>query len=65
MDQAAYLGNTVSYQVRTAGGIAITVLAPKTGERLPAGSDVGISWAAADALVLGSGPTPERQEEPR
>jgi spermidine/putrescine transport system ATP-binding protein len=58
VDQAAYLGNTVSYQIHTAGGIAVTVLAPKSGIRLPAGSDVGITWSATDALVLGGGPAP-------
>ncbi len=53
IDQAAYLGNTVSYQVRTSGGLVVSVLSPKTGIRLPAGSDVAITWPAADALVLG------------
>ena len=53
IEQAAYLGNTVSYQVRTSGGLVVSVLAPKTGIRLPAGSDVAITWPAADALVLG------------
>jgi spermidine/putrescine transport system ATP-binding protein len=53
IEQAAYLGNTVSYQVRTGGGLVVSVLAPKTGIRLPAGSDVAITWPAADALVLG------------
>jgi ABC-type Fe3+/spermidine/putrescine transport system ATPase subunit len=65
VEQAAYLGNTVSYLVRTAGGTAITALVPKAGGRLPAGTDIGISWAAADALVLGHGPSPQAQEEPR
>jgi spermidine/putrescine transport system ATP-binding protein len=53
IEQAAYLGNTVSYQVRTGGGLVVSVLSPKTGIRLPAGSDVAITWPAADALVLG------------
>ena len=65
VEQAAYLGNTVSYLVRTAGGSAITALVPKAGERLPAGTAIGISWAAADALVLGQGPSPQAQEESR
>jgi spermidine/putrescine transport system ATP-binding protein len=53
VEQAAYLGNTVSYQVRTGGGLVVSVLSPKTGIRLPAGSDVAITWPAEDALVLG------------
>ena len=55
VSQAAYLGNIVSYQVRTDGGLDLTVLSPKTGIRLPAGSDIAITWPAADALVLGGG----------
>jgi spermidine/putrescine transport system ATP-binding protein len=52
VDQAAYLGTNVSYQVRTAGGLMLSVLAPKTGVRLPVGSDVAVSWSTAEALVL-------------
>src|SRR6476661_3118333 len=33
VEQVAYMGGTVQYQVRTHGGLSITVLAPKTGER--------------------------------
>ena len=61
VDQAAYLGNIVSYQVVTGGGLDLTVLSPKSGIRLPAGSDVAVSWPASDALVLGRGPV--RPEE--
>jgi ABC-type Fe3+/spermidine/putrescine transport system ATPase subunit len=56
VEQAAYLGSTISYQVRTAGGIALAVLAPKTGQRRPVGSEVGVTWAPSEALVLGRGP---------
>ena len=56
VEQAAYLGTNVSYQLRTTGGTGLTVLAPKTGIRLPVGSDVAVAWDAADALVLGRGP---------
>ncbi len=45
VEQAAYLGTTVSYQVRTAGGLMLSVLAPKTGVRLPVGSEVAVSWS--------------------
>ena len=54
VEQAAYLGTTVSYQVRTGGGLTLTVLTPKTEARLPAGTDVVVTWPAADALVLGA-----------
>jgi spermidine/putrescine transport system ATP-binding protein len=53
VDQAAYLGNTVSYQIRTSGGLLLTVLLPKSGARLSAGTDVAITWAPEDALILG------------
>lgn len=65
VDQAAYLGNTVSYQIRTPGGTTMTVLAPKNGARLASGSEIGMTWATEDALVLGGGPTPDAKEEPR
>ena len=55
VDQAAYLGNIVSYQVVTDGGLSLTVLSPKSGIRLPAGSEVAVTWPATDALVLGGG----------
>ena len=64
IDQAAYLGTAMSYQVRTAGGLVLSVLAAKTGVRLPVGSDVAVSWAASDALVLGGGPQPVDASQP-
>ena len=63
VEQAAYLGTNVSYLVRTPGGTGLTVLAPKAGLRLPVGSDVAVAWDAADALVLGRGPSAAPQEE--
>ncbi len=59
VEQVAYLGGTVQYQVRTHGGSLVTVLAPKTGERYPVGSDVDIAWPPAEALVLDSAPSEE------
>lgn len=55
VEQAAYLGTTISYQVVTAGGLSLSILATKTGARLPVGSDVAITWSPSDALVLGGG----------
>jgi ABC-type Fe3+/spermidine/putrescine transport system ATPase subunit len=52
VELAAYLGTTVSYQVRTGGGLALTVLAPKNDARLTPGTDVVVTWPAAEALVL-------------
>jgi len=62
VEHAAYLGTTIQYQVRTVGGQALTVLAPKTGNRLAVGSPVAISWSPDDARVLG-GDAPGPQEE--
>ena len=38
-------GPACQYQVRTAGGLSVTVLAPKTGIRLPVGSEVAVAWS--------------------
>src|SRR6188508_1315454 len=63
VEQAGYLGTTISYQLRTAGGLTLTVLSPKTRPRLPVGSDVAVQWSPSEALVLGGGPV--RPEEER
>src|SRR5262245_42027175 len=52
VEQVAYLGGNVQYQVRTSGGLSITALAPKTEGRLPVGSDVDVAWPPSEALVL-------------
>jgi len=68
VEQAAYLGTNITYQVRTAGGLVLSVLAPKTGIRLPVGSDVAVAWPASEALILGGGPVAvhdEQREEER
>ena len=61
VEQAAYLGTNVSYQVRSAGGLVVSVLAPKTGIRHPVGTDVAMTWSPSDALVLAA----ERPTDPR
>jgi spermidine/putrescine transport system ATP-binding protein len=63
VEQAAYLGTTMSYQLRTARGLALTVLSPKTGERLPVGSDVAVTWSPSEALILGGGPVRPEEED--
>jgi spermidine/putrescine transport system ATP-binding protein len=56
VEQAAYLGTNLSYQVRTAGGLVLSVLTSKTGTRLPVDSEVAVTWPPSEALVLGGGP---------
>jgi spermidine/putrescine transport system ATP-binding protein len=66
VEQAAYLGNTMSYQVRTNGGLAMSVQATRSGIRLPVGSAVAVTWSPSDALILGAGPvadTSDHEEE--
>jgi spermidine/putrescine transport system ATP-binding protein len=62
VEQVAYLGGNVQYLVRTKGGLAITALAPKSGERFPVGGAVDVAWLPAEALVLAE--RPHQQEEP-
>ena len=59
VEQAAYLGSTISYRLRTAGGLGLAVLTPKSGLRFPVGSDVAVAWPSSEALVLGRGPASE------
>jgi spermidine/putrescine transport system ATP-binding protein len=61
VEQVAYLGGNVQYLVRTAGGLSITALAPKSGLRIPVGGAVDVTWSPGDALVLAA--APDRQEE--
>jgi spermidine/putrescine transport system ATP-binding protein len=53
IEQAAYLGATVQYQVRSRGGLALTALAPRTEARRSVGDPVALSWLPDEALVLG------------
>jgi len=65
VEQVAYLGGNVQYIVRAGSGLSITALAPKTGERLPVGGTVDVSWPPTEALVLAARPTdPVLQEVP-
>jgi spermidine/putrescine transport system ATP-binding protein len=63
VEQAAYLGATVSYQIRTTGGLVLSVIAPKTGVRLPVGTAVAVAWSPAEALVLGRTAATTTEEE--
>ena len=59
IEQSAYLGASVQYQVRSQGGALLSVVARKTGRRFVAGDDVEVGWSSRDALVVGSRPAPE------
>ena len=63
VEQAAYLGTSLSYLVRTPGGLGLSVLVPKGATRMPVGSDVAVTWTAEDALVLGTVPAPAPEED--
>jgi spermidine/putrescine transport system ATP-binding protein len=64
VEQAAYLGTSLSYLVRTPGGLGLSVLVPKGATRMPVGSDVAVAWSPADALVVGRGPASVSEEDP-
>jgi spermidine/putrescine transport system ATP-binding protein len=64
VEQAAFLGTTISYQVRTTGGLSLSVLSPKSRSRIAVGTDIAIGWTPSEALVLGAGPAdPPLDEE--
>ena len=63
VEQAAYLGASVQYQVRSQGGALMSVVIPKTGRRFVAGDDVEIGWSPGDALVVGR-PAPSEEDVP-
>ncbi len=63
VEQAAYLGATVQYLIRTAGGLGLTVIAPKSGVRIPVGGEVAVAWPPTEALVLGGGSMVHEEEE--
>jgi spermidine/putrescine transport system ATP-binding protein len=53
VEQVAYLGATVQYHIRTERGLAMSVLAGKASPRFESGDFVTVTWAPADALVMG------------
>ena len=61
VEQVAYLGGSVQYLVRSAGGLSITALASKAGERLPVGGAVDVTWSPGDALVLAEHPAVQEE----
>jgi spermidine/putrescine transport system ATP-binding protein len=63
VEQAAYLGTSINYLVRTTGGLQVSAAAPRSAGRLPVGSEVAIHWRPDDTLVLPA--APEAAEEVR
>jgi spermidine/putrescine transport system ATP-binding protein len=64
IEQVAFLGTTIEYHVRTAGGLDLVARAPKSGNRFVVGADVAVRWAPTEALVIGSS-REKREEEQR
>jgi ABC-type Fe3+/spermidine/putrescine transport system ATPase subunit len=62
IEQSAYLGTSISYQVRASGGQRLVATVPRTQGRLAAGLPVDIRWRTDDALVLGG---PATSAEPK
>jgi spermidine/putrescine transport system ATP-binding protein len=54
VEQVAYLGAAVQYQIRTEGGLALSVLAGKAGPRFESGDSVRLAWLPTEALVIGA-----------
>jgi spermidine/putrescine transport system ATP-binding protein len=52
IEQAAYLGTSISYQVRADSGQRIVVTVPRTQDRIAPGTPVDVCWRPEDALVL-------------
>jgi spermidine/putrescine transport system ATP-binding protein len=66
VEQSAYLGTSINYQVRMDVGQRVVASVPRTHGRISAGTPVEIRWRPEDTLVLGRPAGPENeQEEPR
>jgi spermidine/putrescine transport system ATP-binding protein len=63
--QSAYLGTSVSHQVRTDGGLMLTVVVPRSVERPSPGDRVRLGWHPSDVLVLERAAEAQTQEEKR
>jgi spermidine/putrescine transport system ATP-binding protein len=63
VQQSAYLGTSVSHQVQTEGGAIVTVVVPRSHERLAGGDEVLLGWRTTDAKVLPRA-VAAKQEEP-
>ena len=63
VEQSAYLGTSIRYLVRTAGGLPVTAFVPRAARRLAQGDAVEIRWPPTAALALAR--SPEDHEEDR
>jgi len=63
--QSAYLGVSINNQVRTAAGVTLAVVVPRSHERPGIGDSVRVSWRATDAMVLPRPRAVEPVEETR
>jgi spermidine/putrescine transport system ATP-binding protein len=52
VEQSAYLGTSISYQIRTEGGQRVVASVPHTQGRYATGTAVVVRWYPEDALVL-------------
>jgi spermidine/putrescine transport system ATP-binding protein len=52
VEQSAYLGTSISYQLRTDGGTRVVASVARTHDRIAAGTPVEVRWRSEDALVL-------------
>ena len=64
IEQVAFLGATIQYLVRTAGGEPLTVLAPKAGGKLPGRRGRRTRWSPDEARVLGGDASGSQEEAP-
>jgi len=66
VEQSAYLGTSISYQVRTDGGRRVVATVPRTQDRLASGTPVEARWRSEDSLVVGAPAlSGNEKEEPR
>ena len=61
VEQAAYLGGNIQYLVRSRSGLPLTALAPTSGDRIPVGGEVEVTWSPGDALVLAAPPVSQEE----
>jgi spermidine/putrescine transport system ATP-binding protein len=63
VEQSAYLGTSISYQLRTDGGTRVVASVARTHDRIAAGTPVEVRWRSEDALVLPGSTMPRDGKE--
>jgi spermidine/putrescine transport system ATP-binding protein len=61
--QSAYLGTSISFQVRTGAGATLAVVVPRGHQRFDIGDAVRVRWRADQAMVLARPPAAGPVEE--